>query len=129
CALYPDEKFIPRTALALSLVTGVAELIRLLLIMMLLACVARAAGDNELSDRCTRAAGVGTFGPGALAVAMLLLAVALVETGGMDKSIGKILMSVFEMGIYAILAGMLMPSFMAMRDAAEASESPFQLKP
>jgi hypothetical protein len=71
---------------------------------------------------------VGTIGPGALAGAMLLLAIALVETGGMDSSIGKILMSVFEMGIYAILAGMLMPAFGALRDTAEASESPFQLK-
>ncbi len=126
--LYPDEKFLPRGALALSLLTGVAELVRLLLIMMLVACQARAAGDLELSDRCTRAAGIGTFGPGVLAVAMLALSVSLVETGGMDKSIGKILLTVFGMGVYAILAGMLMPSLVATRDTVEACESPYHSK-
>ena len=57
-----------------------------------------------------------------------LLTATLIETGGMDRAIGKILMYVLWMGIYAVLAGMLVPSVVACREAAEACEEPFQSK-
>jgi hypothetical protein len=125
---YPDEyqRFVPKKAAVLAFFTGVSEMIRLVLIMMTLSCAARAAGDEELAYRCVRAGGIGSLGPGALALLMLLLVGALVETGGIDRDIGVILIHVFVMGIYAILCGMLVPVIVASRDTADASEFPFQ---
>jgi hypothetical protein len=125
--VYPDEqRFVPRGAVALTFITGLAEVVRLVLVMVLLSYAARAAGDLELVHRCVRAAGVGSLGPAGLAGVMLLMLGALVETGAIDRGFGKILLDVFVMGIYAILAGMLVPAAVAARDTAEACEFPFQ---
>lgn len=125
---YPDERLIPRGAIALTFLTGVAEVIRLVLVMVMLSCVVRAAGDDDLAHRCIRAAGIGSFGPVGLAVLMLLMIGGMTETGAIDRTFGAIVLAVFVMGIYAILGGMLVPSMVAARDAAEACEFPFQSK-
>jgi LSD1 subclass zinc finger protein len=124
--LYPDENLIAQGAFTLGLVAGVFELVRLMLVMMLVSCVARAAGDEELSYRCTRAAGIGAFGPGGLAAVVLVIVATLLETGGFDTTLGKILMVVTVLGIYAILAGMLVPSVVACQEAADACEFPYE---
>lgn len=126
--IYPDEGVIRHGAFTPGLIAGVAELIRLMLVMMLVSCLARAAGDEELSFRCTRAAGIGTFGPGGLAAAVLAMVAFLIETGGFDTTVGKILMYVLVLGIYAILAGMLVPSVVACQETADACEFPGEAK-
>lgn len=126
--VYPDENLIHKGAFTLGLIAGVAELIRLMLLMMLVSCVARSAGDEELSHRCTRAAGIGAFGPGALAAGVLLVVVALVETGGLDVALGKIILTVTVLGIYAVLGGMLIPSMVACQETADACEYPGESK-
>jgi hypothetical protein len=97
-----------------------------MLVMLTVACLARSAGEEEVAYRCNRAAGIGVFGPGLMGVAMLCLVIVLVESGGIDRSIGKILLTVFVTGIYTILAGMLIPAALACREAADACEFPYE---
>jgi LSD1 subclass zinc finger protein len=127
CAIvYPDELNWMHGLGALAIFCGVLEVIRLMLVLLLVADQAWAAGDAETGHRCTRAAGVGSFGPGIMAAAMLGLFVLLVETGGMDRPIGLILKWVMLMGVHAVLAGLIVPGALAAREAADACELPFE---
>ncbi|HJZ55590.1 MAG TPA: hypothetical protein VKE74_11550, partial [Gemmataceae bacterium] len=124
--VYPDERLLGKSGVGLGLMAGVAEVMRLMLIMLTVSCLARAAGEEEIAYRCNRSAGIGVFGPGLMGVAMLCLVVLLVESGGIDRAIGKILLTVFVSGIYTILAGMLVPAALACRETADACEFPFE---
>ena len=99
---------------------------RNVLILMLLSCLARAAGDEDLAGQCTRAGGIASIGPGLLAVVMLVFAVGSVETGAQHTTFVKILTTTLQMGIYAIISGIMFPSFMAARSTADACDEPFQ---
>jgi hypothetical protein len=123
---YHDEEIMPKGDMVLSIVVGVAEMIRNLLILMLLSCLARAAGDDELAHACTRASGFASFGPGVMAVVMLLIAVAMVETNLQSGQTGKILFTTVRMGTYAIYCGTLFPGLMAARYTADACDEPYQ---
>jgi len=141
-AVYYNEDIVP-PKVGLLIAVGLAELVRNILIMMLLSCLARAAGEHDLSYQCTRAAGYASFGPGVLTLVLLLVSVAVYETSGtlfklsyaLDRVgaalnpaamiIGVIYMTL-TMGIYAILMGMLLPSLMASRETADACDEPFQ---
>jgi hypothetical protein len=50
----------------------------------------------------------------------------MIETGGRDSKFGQVLMFAAAMGVYAILAGTLVPAAVAARDAADACEFPYQ---
>lgn len=123
---YHGEELVPQIENPLPVIVGLAELVRNLLVLMLLSCLARAAGDEELSHRCTRAAGFASFGPGGLSIVTFLFVAAIVETNAQSTTFAKILFSTLEMGIYAILMGMLFPALMAARETADACEEPFQ---
>jgi hypothetical protein len=123
---YPDERPFTRSGLILDVLCGLAEMVRLILLMLTLAGVARSTGDTELSHRCVRAGGIGSFGPAALAVLMALFIMTMFETGARDTKFGLVLVNVAAMGVYAILAGTLVPASVAAREAADACEFPFE---
>jgi LSD1 subclass zinc finger protein len=117
---------LPKGAMVLSMVTGLVEMVRTVLIMMLLSCLARAALDEELAHKCTRAGGVASGGPGLLALAMLIFVAAMVETNAAGGLLASILLLVAFMGVYAVLMGTTFPAFMAAREVADACDEPFQ---
>ena len=124
---YPDDyKPELRNAVGIALVTGLVEVVRLVLLMMLLSSLARASGDVDLNRKCTRAAGYVAWGPVAVAVVVLLTMVMVVETGAQYSSFGKIVLSVLSLGITAMVTSVLVPAMSAARDVTEACESPFQ---
>ena len=123
---YHDEEIIPKGDMKLSIFVGVVEMIRSLLVLMLLSCLARASGDDELAHQCTRAAGFASFGPGAMAVLMLLFAIFMVETNMQTGQFGKILFTTMRMGTYAVYMGTLFPGLMAARLVADACDEPYE---
>ena len=123
---YKNEELLPKGEMTLSIVVGVSELLRNVLMLMLVSCLARAAGDNELSHQGTRGAGFACFGPGVLAILMLLIAVAIIETNAQTGALAKVLFTTVRMGTYAILIGMMFPGLMAARETADACDEPFQ---
>jgi hypothetical protein len=123
---YRGEDLVPKIETAFPVIVGLAELVRNLLVLMLLSCLARAAGDEELSHRCTRAAGFASFGPGSLSIVTFLFVAALVETNAQSTTFAKILFSTLEMGVYAILMGMLFPALVVARETGDVCEEPFQ---
>jgi hypothetical protein len=125
-AAYADRLSLPAADVALPILAGLAEMVRAVLLMMVVACLARAAGDEEVSQKCTRAAGAVSFGPGAMAVVVLIVAGIIVESNADTTTFGKILFTVLLMGVYVVLAGVMVPAAVAARDAAEACESPYQ---
>lgn len=114
----------------LPMVTGILEMIRTMFIMMLLSCLARAALDEELAYRCTRAAGIVCGAPAATAIIILGLVVWVVETGGGADAcwccITNIMLRLTEMSIYMIVGVSVFASYMAARDVDDAMEEPFQ---
>lgn len=124
--VYPDQEVIPKGPMKLSIVVGILEMIRTTLILVFLSCLARAAGDEELSHRCTRAAGLASFGPGFMAGGMLAFAVLMTESRAGGGNMATILLSTVVMGTYAILNGCVFSGFMAARETTEACEEPFQ---
>ena len=124
--LYPDQTVAPNSGITLSMITGLAEMIRTVLVMMFLSCLARAAGENEVSHRCTRAAGFASYGPSVLALGMLAFVAVLTETNAAFTTFSRIVLLIVMMGIYALLAAFLLPSVLASRDTAEACEFPFE---
>jgi hypothetical protein len=112
------------------MVTGILEMLRTMFIMMLLSCMARAALDEELAYRCTRAAGIVCGAPALMAIIILGLVTWFVETGGAADAcwccISNIVVKVAEMGIYAIVGGSIFSSYLAARDVDDAMEEPFQ---
>jgi hypothetical protein len=136
-AMYHDEIEVTKKALTLSIVVGLAEMMRNIFLLMLISCMARAAGDEDLSDDCTRAAGFASFGLGILAVLILILMMVLVETkmlliamNRMSDAAGNMIFGLIYLsttvGVYLIIIRMMFPSLLACRDAAEACEEPFQ---
>ena len=122
--IYPDESPFTRRGLVLDVICGLVEMTRLVLLMVMLTAVARGTGDKELAHRCVRAAGIGSFGPAATAVLMAMFLATMIETGGRDSKFGMVLLYAAAMGVYAVLAGTLVPATVAARDAAEACEFP-----
>lgn len=136
-AIYHEEIEMTHKALTLSIVVGLAEMVRNIFLLMFISCMARAAGDEDLSDDCTRAAGFASFGLGILAVLMLLMMIGLVETkmmliamNRMSDAAGNMIFGLIYLcttvGVYLILMWMMFPSLVAARDAAEACEEPFE---
>jgi hypothetical protein len=124
--VYKDEAVLPKGKMTLSIVVGVMEMIRNLLILMLVSCLARAAGDEELAGKCTRAAGAASFGPSLISVAMLLFAVAMIETDAQSTTFGKIMIATVRMWTYAIFLGTTLPALVAARETADACDEPYQ---
>jgi uncharacterized Zn finger protein (UPF0148 family) len=128
---YPDQPLLPMSGSSLLLIsTGILELFRTMFIMMLLSCLARAALDEELAYRCTRAAGIACGAPAAMAIIMLGFVTWIVETGGAVDfcwfCITGVMFRVLRMGVYAIVSGTITSAFMAARDVDDAMEEPFQ---
>jgi LSD1 subclass zinc finger protein len=126
--LYPTEQTaVPsKDPMTLSMVTGVLEMIRTVLIMMLLSCMAQAALDKELAHKCTRTAGIASGGPGLVALLMLGFVAFVVETNAGINLFTLIVLLVVHMSVYAILAAVILPAYMAAREVADACEEPFQ---
>lgn len=123
---YHDRFPVGESVMVLSFVTGVVEMCRLMLIMLTLKCLARAAGDVETVYRCVRASGVVSIGPGAMALAVLGFFIAVMETGAEGQTWAAIVALVMVMGIFAVIAGILMVAMTAAKDVAFACEFPFQ---
>jgi hypothetical protein len=123
--LFADQDLVPKSTILLSVFVGVAEMVRIILIMMLLSCLAQSAGDVELSYACTRAGGTASLSPGLLSVFMTLYIGILIEASAQGTFFRIIFMTV-QMGIYAILCGTMMRAMSASRDVSEACEEPFQ---
>jgi hypothetical protein len=126
--IYQDEEILPKGKMTLSIIVGVAEMLRTMLILMLVSCLARAAGDDELAHQCTRGAGFASLGPAMMAVGMLLFTVAIIETNAQTGTFATILFTTVRMGTYAIINGTLFPGFMAARETADACDEPFQTR-
>jgi len=124
--IYHDEEVVPKGDLRLSIIVGVFEMIRNLLILMLLSCLARATGDEDVSHQCTRAAGFASVGPGAMAVILLLFAIAMVETNAQNGDLGKILLATVRMWTYAFFIGTTISGFAAAQATADACDEPYQ---
>lgn len=124
--VYRDEEVVPKGDLKLSIVVGVIEMIRNLLILMLLSCLARATGEEDVSHQCTRAAGFASVGPGAMAVILLLFAIAMVETNAQNGDLGKILLATVRMWTYAFFIGTTISAFAAAQATADACDEPYQ---
>ncbi len=125
-AVYQEQGFTPKGQFIVSMITGVVEMTRTVLIMMMLSCLARAALDEELAHKCTRTAGVAAGGPGLIALIMFLVVASLIETNAGVNLFTLVLIVAVKMGIYAILIGVLFPAFMAAREVDDACVEPFQ---
>jgi hypothetical protein len=124
---YPDNQGLaPKGRIVLSMVTGVAEMVRTVLIMMFLSCLARAALDEDLAHKCTRAAGVASFGPGIIALAHVTFVAIMIETNAVTGTGAQVFSATVQMGIYAIIVGTIFPAFMTAREVADACDEPFQ---
>ncbi|MBA4063821.1 MAG: hypothetical protein C0501_08940 [Isosphaera sp.] len=125
-AVYRDQELVPKGEMGLSIAVGLAELVRTMLLLMLLSCLARATGDEDLSHECTRAAGISTIGPGFLALGVLVFAVVVVETHAGSGTFAKVMFTTIRMGTYAVLSGCVFAGLMAARKVADACDEPFQ---
>lgn len=123
--LVVDQSIIPKAQMIYSIAVGIAEIIRITLIMMLLSCLGQAAGDKELSLNCTRAAGRVFLGPTILTVVIMMYVSLIIQTGAQGVFVRIITMTMM-MGIYAVLGGILMPALETSREVFEACEEPFQ---
>jgi LSD1 subclass zinc finger protein len=124
---YPDQQGVtPKGRMLLSMITGVAEMVRTVLIMMLLSCLARAALDEELAGRCTRTAGIVSGGPGLLALLIFIFVAIMIETNAGLNMFTLILFATVNMGVYSIINGVMFPAYMAALDVTDACEEPFQ---
>jgi len=124
---YPSEQgATPKDPMTLSMITGLVEMVRTVLIMLLLSCLAQAALDNELAHKCTRTAGIASGGPALVALLMLVFVATIVETNAGLNLFTLILFAVVNMSVYVILMGVILPSFMAAREVTDACDEPFQ---
>jgi hypothetical protein len=125
--VYPDEfKENYRPGVTLAVLTGVVEVVRIVLLLVVLSCLARAAGDEELALRCTRVAGRTVFVPGILALGLLILFVFVFETGAKQSGLGVFILAFTYRAMYLAVGFTFVPSMLAARDVAEACEFPFQ---
>ena len=125
--VYSDTQGVtPKGPMTLSMITGVIEMTRTVCILMLLSCLARAALDEELAHKCTRAAGIASAGPGAIAVLIFVFVAAMIETNAGLSTFAKIVLVTVNMGAYSIVNATLLPALMAAREVDDACEEPFQ---
>jgi hypothetical protein len=125
--VYFDEDLIsPHVAPGFSIIVGFSEMLRNMLIMMLLSCLARAGGDEDLSGDCTRAGGFVCAVPGVLVMVMLLYVIAVVETDARNSMFARVIFLTVQMGIYAILGGMMLRPLQTSREVIDVCEQPFQ---
>jgi len=125
--IYRNEpNHVPAGNILFSMITGVCEMIRTVLIMMLLSCLARAACDEDLAHKCTRAAGVASFGPGLAALLILATVAIVVETGAGMGTFTAVVRLLAYRGAYAILFALMIPAFRASREVADACDEPYQ---
>jgi LSD1 subclass zinc finger protein len=122
----PRQGVTPRGRMLLSMMCGIAEMVRTVLIMLLLSCMAKAALDDELAHRCTRNAGIVSGGPGLLAILIFLFVAFVIETGAGLDLFTRILFATVNMGVYSIINGVMFPAWMAAQDVVDACEEPFQ---
>lgn len=125
-AVYPDELLFGQRGVVLDVITGLAEMVRLILVLVTLGAVARGAGDKELVFKCVRAAGIGSIGPSLLAFLTVIFMLTMIETGARDSAVGAVFLHVYALGLYAILGGTLIPAFEVARAAADACQYPYQ---
>jgi hypothetical protein len=123
---YPDELKLWRGGTGFAFATGIMEMSRLVLILLTLSALAKAAGDDELRLLCTRIAGRVTIIPAGLAVVMLLYKMVMIETGAQAAGLVPLFSLMLYMGIYALPAWIEMTAMSAARDTAEVCEFPFQ---
>jgi hypothetical protein len=125
--VYPDEfDDHRRSRIVLGLVTGAIELVRLVTIILVLSCLARAAGDEELAQRCARSAGRTAFAPGLIALGVFSVFACLIETGGKGTWFGMVLLGLTFLAVDLLVAFLFIPPMVVARDTAEACEFPFQ---
>lgn len=126
-AVYPNEQgATPKDPLAFSMFTGLMEMVRTVLILMLLSSLARSALDNDLAFKCTRAAGIVSGGPVLVALLMFAFVATVIETGASVNMFTQILFAVVNMGVYAILMGVTLPALLVAREVTDACDEPFQ---
>jgi uncharacterized CHY-type Zn-finger protein len=109
----------------IAVLCGVAEMVRIILIMMLLSCLAQAAGDEELSRACTRAGGMASFSPGVLAFVFLGYTAFVIEARAEGVFFSIILWNILR-GLYVLLAGCMLRALTACREVVDVLEEPFQ---
>lgn len=123
--VYPDDIPLKRSDTILGFLTGISEMTRLILYLMMLGCLAQAAGDKELSEDCTRMAGRITVIPGLLALGMLGYKIIVIETGASGSFMLYLLNYIYR-SITLVAAGILGMSMRTIGDVADACESPYQ---
>lgn len=121
-----EPGLVPQGRVVFSMVAGLFEMIRTVLIMMVLSCLSRAACDEDLAHKCTRAAGVASFGPGLVALLILVAVMVIVETGMGRGTLTTIVLLITFRGVYAILGFLMIPAFRTARDVADACDEPYQ---
>lgn len=125
--VYPDNHgATPKTAMPLSMLTGVAEMVRTVLIMMFLSRLARAALDEDLAHQCTRAAGIASAAPAMMALVIFVFVAGMIETNAPINRFTLTLFATVFMSVYAIVNAAILPCFTAARDVADACDEPFQ---
>ncbi len=126
-AMYRDTQgATPKGPMVLSMIAGVLEMTRTVCIMMLLSCMARASLDEELAHKCTRAAGIASVGPGAIALLIFVFIATMIETNAGMNMFTMVLFVTVNMSAYAIVNATIFPAFMAAREVTDACEEPFQ---
>jgi hypothetical protein len=125
--VYPENQGItPKGPIVFSMFMGIIEMTRTVLIMMFLSCLARAALDDSLAHKCTRAAGIASIGPGVLGLLIFVFVATVIETNAGLNMFTLVLFATVNMGVYSIVNGTILPSFMAAREVADACDEPFQ---
>jgi len=123
--VYPDDIPLKRSDTVLGFITGVLEMMRLILYLMTLSCLAKAAGDKPLADECTRMAGRITLIPAFMAFGMLVYKIVVIETGATSGFMIYFLNYLYR-GITLAVAAILGMTIRAIGDVADACDSPFQ---
>ena len=125
---YPENQGItpPAKRMVGSMFCGIIEMTRTVLIMMLLSCMSRAALDEGLAHKCTRAAGIASGGPGLIGLLMVAFVAASIETNAGLNTFTQIVFATVSMGVYAIVIGTIFPAFMTAREVNDACDEPFQ---
>lgn len=123
--VYPDDIPLKRTDTIIGFLAGVMEMVRLILILMTLSCLAKAAGDKPLADDCTRMAGRITLIPAFMAFGMLMYKIVVIETGATGGFMVYFLNYIYR-GITLAVAAILGMTIRTVGEVADACDSPFQ---
>lgn len=124
--VFPDEIPVRRADTILSFVTGVLEVTRLVLILVMLGCLAEAGGDVELYRRCNRMAGRVAIIPAILAIAMLLYKTAVVETRLGETGFGAMMIRYLYKAVDLAVCAILGMTVSTVADVVDVCESPYQ---